>query len=198
MTEARRGPGRRPGSTDTRAHVLAAARTEFAAKGYDRTSVRGIARVAEVDPSLVHHYFGSKDRVFAAAMALPLDPGTDLPPIFDGPRDQVGERLVRFFLSVWGDAVTREPFLALLRSALSNEQAAAMLRGFVREGLFGRAVALVGGGPDREIRIEAAAAQLVGLALLRYVVKVEPLARASDEELIAIVAPVVQGYLAPP
>lgn len=198
MTAARRGPGRRPGSTDTRAHVLAAARSEFAAKGYDRASVRGIARAAEVDPSLVHHYFGSKDRVFAAAMALPLDPATDLPTVFDGPREQMGERLVRFFLSVWGEAVTREPFLALLRSALSNEQAAGMLRGFVREGLFGRALQLVDGAPDREIRIEAAAAQLVGLALLRYVVKVEPLARASDEELVTLVAPVVQAYLVGP
>ncbi|RJK96063.1 TetR family transcriptional regulator [Vallicoccus soli] len=195
MTGVRRG--RRAGGVDTRGAILAAARQEFAAHGYDRASVRGIARAAGVDPSLVHHYFdGGKEQVFLAAMELPVDPATAVPALVAGPHDGLGERLVRFMLSVWGDPRSRTPFLALLRSATTSEAGALLLRQFVTRALLARIAATLD-LPDRELRVEAAAAQLVGLALLRYVVRVEPLASASDDEVVALVAPTVQRYLSP-
>jgi len=190
----RRGPGRRPGATDTRAQILAAARGEFAARGYDGASVRAIARTAEVDPALVHHYFGTKEQVFVAAMELPFEPAALVPQLLAGDVTGLGERIVRFFLSVWGDPAGREPFLALLRSATTNEQAAAMLRGFVAQALLGR-IAEALDLPDRELRVTLAAGQLLGAALLRYVVRVEPLASASDDQVVALVAPAIQRYL---
>ena len=190
----RRGPGRRPGGADTRAQVLAAARTEFATRGYDGASVRGIARAADVDPALVHHYFGSKEQVFVAAMALPFDPSAVLPGVLAGDPDGLAERVLRLFLSVYEDPASREPFLALLRSAMSSEQAAAMLRGFVSSALLGRMAAAVE-LPDRELRVSLAAAQMVGVAMLRYVVGVEPLASATHEELVELLTPTLQRYL---
>jgi AcrR family transcriptional regulator len=193
--QPRRGPGRRPGAVDTRGDILAAARTEFAASGYDGATIRGIARAAGVDPALVHHYFGGKEQVFVAAMSLPVDPSVELPKVLSGDPAGRGERVVRFFLSIWGNAESRAPFLALLRSATTSEAAAAMMRSFVAEALVARVAATVPDLPDRELRIELSASHLVGLALLRYVIKVEPLAAASDDEIVAIVAPTVQRYL---
>src|SRR5688572_4944269 len=95
-TRPRRGPGRRPGATDTRGEILAAARTEFADNGYDGATIRGIARTAGVDPALVHHYFGGKEQVFVAAMALPFDPAVELPKVLAGDPRQRGERATRF------------------------------------------------------------------------------------------------------
>jgi AcrR family transcriptional regulator len=189
-----RGPGRRPGSADTRGEILAAARSEFATRGYGGTSMRGIARVAGVDPALVHHYFGGKEQVFVAAMELPFDPSIMLPQTFAGDRRGLGERLVRLFLSVWREADSRAPFLALLRSATTSEPAAAMMRSFVTEALVGRVAGMLD-VPDPELRCELAASHLMGLSLLRYVVKVEPLASADEEHVIAIVAPTIQRYL---
>lgn len=194
MTAPRKG--RRPGAVDTRGEVLAAARAEFASKGYAGTTVRGIAREAGVDPALVHHYFGGKDGVFAAAMELPLDFDVVLPSVLEGPPEALGERLVRLLMRVWGNEATRAPLLALVGSAISHEQAAEMLRGFVTSALLGR-VAEHLELPDRDLRVTVAASHLIGLAMLRYVVKVEPLASATDDEVVALVAPTVQRYLSP-
>ena len=112
-TPAKRGPGRRPGSADTRGEILDAARHEFAEKGYDGASVRGIARAASVDPALVHHFFGSKEQVFVAAMALPVDPGDLLPDVLAGDPAQLGERFARVFLGLWSDPEFREPMLGV-------------------------------------------------------------------------------------
>ncbi|MGH8869103.1 MAG: TetR family transcriptional regulator [Actinomycetes bacterium] len=193
-TGDRRGPGRRPGHEDTRGTILEAARRSFAEHGYDGSTVRGIARDADVDPALVHHYFGGKEQVFVAAMALPFEPSVVVPQILgDGP-DGVGERFVRFFLGVWGDPESRDPFLGLLRSATTNEEAATMMREFVSRALLGR-VADALDLPDAALRVEASASHLIGLALLRYVIKVEPLASASEEEVVALVAPTIQRYM---
>lgn len=194
---ARRGPGRRPGGEDTRGAVLDAARRSFAEKGYDGTTVRGIARLAGVDPALVHHYFGGKEQVFVAAMALPFDPSEVLPDLLAAGPEGVGERFVRFFLGVWRDPASRDPFLGLLRSATTHEQAAAMMREFVSEALLGRLAESLG-APDARFRTELAASHLVGLALLRHVIRVEPLASADEDEVVAYVAPVVQRYLGAP
>ena len=195
MTAPReRGPGRRPGSADTRGEILAAARAEFADKGYDGASIRSIARLAGVDPALVHHYFGGKEQVFVAAMELPVDPSQVLPHILAGDRADLGERVVRFFLSVWGNAGTRAPFLALLRSATTSEPGAAMMRSFVSEAITGRVAATLD-VPQPELRAALTASQLMGLALLRYVIRIGPLAAATDDEVVAIVAPTIQRYL---
>ena len=198
MSEAstRRGPGRRPGAPDTRAQILAAARECFGQSGYDGTTLRAVARAADVDPALVHHYFaGGKEQLFVEALELPFTPAVAVPDVVGDDLAGVGERVTRFFFWVWGDPERRAPFLALLRSAMSHEQAADMLRGFVTAALLDRVAAVVP-GPDARVRIELAMSQLVGVALLRYVVRAEPLASASEEEVVALVAPTVQRYLA--
>ena len=188
--------GRRPGSVDTKALILDSARRAFSERGYDAVTVRAIAADAGVDAALVHHYFGTKESVFVAALQLPFDPAVVAPAVLAGDPAQLGERLVRVLLSVWSSPQTREPILALFRSATTNEQAAALLREFVTRALLGRIAPAIE-GPDRELRVAGAASQLVGLALLRYVIGVEPLASASDDEVVALVAPHVQAYLAP-
>lgn len=192
-TTARRGPGRPSDGGDRRGAILAAARAEFAEKGYVGTSVRGIARAAEVDAALVHHYFGTKERVFVAAMELPFDPADRLPAVLAGDPARTGERLVRVFLGMWSEPQFRAPMLGLVRSAFTSEQGATMLREFVGTALLGRVAA--GLGLADPLRIEAAAAQLIGLVVLRYVVRLEPIASASEDELVALVAPAVQRYL---
>ncbi|MFD0685812.1 TetR/AcrR family transcriptional regulator [Actinomadura fibrosa] len=194
MTQAARparGPGRRPGPTETREAILAEARELFAEKGYDGASLRAIARAAGVDPALVHHFFGNKEGVFIEAMRFPVDPSVLLPQIMSGPRERLGEVMVRTFLGVWGDAARRAPLLAMLRSAMTNEKAAALMREFVTSALFARA-GEVAGVP--QIRIQAAAGQMIGLMILRYVLRVEPMASASEDELVELVAPALQRY----
>ncbi|HSK28169.1 MAG TPA: TetR family transcriptional regulator [Jiangellales bacterium] len=192
----RRGPGRRPGAPDTRGEILVAARSEFAEKGFEATSVRGIAARAGVDSALVHHYFGTKEKVFVAAMELTVDPAEIAGRMADGPADELAERVVRTFLSVWGNPTSRAPFLALLRSAIGHETAAALLRQFVTAIVLARIRPAVD-GPDVDLRLELMASHLVGLAVIRYVVRAEPLASASDEQVVALVAPVLQRYLTP-
>ena len=191
--QARRGPGRPADGGDRRALILAAAREEFAGKGYAAASVRGIARSAEVDPALVHHYFGTKEQVFVAAMELPIAPAELVPQILDGPADRLGERLVRTFLGSWASPDFRTPMLGMLRSAMTGEQGAAMLREFVGSALLGRIAAAI--GPVEPLRLQAAAAQMVGVVILRHVVRIEPMASASEDDLVALVAPAVQRYL---
>lgn len=187
-----RGPGRRPGPTETREKILAEARDLFAEKGYDGASLRAIARAAGVDPALVHHFFGNKEGVFVEAMRFPVDPAVILPHILAAPRDRLGETMVRTFLSVWGDPERRAPMLAMLRSAMTNERAALLLREFVTSALFGRAKQATAAPP---LGIQAAAGHMIGLMILRYVLRVEPLASATEDELIELVAPTIQRYL---
>lgn len=185
--------GRRPGATESRAAILDAARRLFGEKGYDATTIRGIARESGVDPALVHHFFGAKEHVFVAAMEFPFDPAESLPHVLAGDPEEIGERLVRFFLSVWNDPASRDPFLATVRSAATHEHAAATLREFVSSALVSRVADAAG---RSKLQVEAAAAQLMGLALLRYIVRVEPLASADEDTVVAMVAPTIQRYLA--
>jgi AcrR family transcriptional regulator len=198
VTARRRGRPPRAESADTRDRILAAAREEFSERGYEKTSVRGIAKAAGVDPALVHHYFGTKEQVFEASIEVAFAPALNAPEaIADGPLDQVGERLARFVLGVWENPATRNPLLAIVRSAVNNDTAAAVFRRLVSSQLLRRVAAQLH-LPDAELRAELAAAQLVGCAMLRYVIKVEPLASADLEQIVARVAPVVQGHLTGP
>lgn len=132
-------PGRRPGPTETREAILTEARELFAEKGYDGASLRAITRAAGVDPALVHHFFGNKEGVFVAAMRFPVDPAELLSRIMAVPREGHGETMVRTFLEVWGDPDRRAPLLAMLRSAMTNERAAALMCEFVTSAVFTRA-----------------------------------------------------------
>jgi AcrR family transcriptional regulator len=194
-TARRRGRPPRTESAGTRDRILDAAREEFSARGYEKTSVRGIAKSAGVDSALVHHYFGTKEQVFEAAVEVAFAPVlTARDTVLDGPLDEVGERMTRMIIGLWESPVTRAPLLAIVRSAVNNEIAAGVFRRLIASQLLRRIAGQLG-VPDAELRAELAAAQLVGIAMIRYVIKVEPLASADAEQIIGRVAPVVQGHL---
>ena len=189
-----RGAGRRPGSPDTRGEIVAAAQREFAAKGFDKTSLRGVARSAGVDPALVHHYFAGKEGLFLVAMQLPLDPRTVLPPALRGPREGVGERLVRTVLGLWDDPALRPRLLSVARSALSSEDTAHLLRdGFLRMVI--EQIATLPGIDDPQRRGALAGSQIVGLLVARYIVELEPVASMPAADLARTVGPTLERYL---
>lgn len=191
-TAERRRPGRRPGSADTRGEIITAARKIFSEKGFDKATIRGIAREAGVDPALVHHYFDTKEGIFVAALRLPVDPSKVIPLVLEGPREEVGERLVRFILTMTADPEAREPIMAVLRSAMTNERVVAMIREFLTMAVLNRVAEGVGVPP---IRMEVAFSQMFGVILMRYVLRLEPLASVEVEELVEILAPTIQRYL---
>jgi len=181
-------------SVDTRALIVAAATTEFTAKGYDSTSMRAIARRAGVDPSLVHHYFGDKADLFAETIRAPLRPDRLVAAVLDGPRDRVGENLVRALVTAVDDPKVSKRAVGLLRTALGQEFAAALLRQFISREVLGRIAATLG-GDQAELRASFAASQMVGLLVARYGVRIEPLASASVDEVVSRVGPVIQWHL---
>jgi AcrR family transcriptional regulator len=180
----------------TREKILAAARSHFGEAGYEGGTVRGIATGAEVDPALVLHYFGSKEGVFRAAMDFPIDPAEFIPRLLAPGLDGLGERLTRFFLDTW-DSPAGQPLLGLIRSVVGNESAAAIMREFISREVLGRlAKALEVDQP--QLRASLAASSLIGLAMLRYVVKLEPLASAPSDQVAGWVGPAIQRYLTDP
>ncbi|MEW1584269.1 TetR family transcriptional regulator [Micromonospora vinacea] len=193
-----RRTGRRPGNPGTREAILDAARTAFAERGFDAASIRAIAGTAQVDPALVHHYFGSKDQLFLAAMNFPVDPGQLVPKVLAGDRDGAGERMVRIFLGVW-DSPTGSAAQALLRSAMSNEWTARLLREFVTTQVLRRVLESLDVDPaELPLRGSLVATQMIGLAMMRHVVRLEPVASADPETLVATIGPTIQRYLTGP
>jgi AcrR family transcriptional regulator len=186
--------GRRPGESGTRVAIIEAARAGFAEAGFDRATIRGIAEDAGVDPALVHHYFGTKEDLFVAAMDLPVNPGVLAEGVLAEGLEGAGARLVRTFLSVWDSPPGRDILVGLIRTAVTNERAAAMLREFVRRALLERVASAIG-EPDGELRAAAIGSHMVGMAMLRYVIGLEPLASASIDEVTALLAPRIQSYL---
>ena len=187
----RRGP-RRDGA-DTRGAVLDAARARFAAHGYDGTKLRDVAADADVDVALVSYHFGSKDQLFAAAMALDVNPARLVEELTRDGLDGLGERLLRRLLELL-DADRGTPFVGLVRSAATNEQAAALLREFVEREVLVRLAGVIE-SPDPELRAALTGSQLVGVIMARYVVRVGPIARADRETLVAAIGPTLQRYL---
>lgn len=186
--------GRRVGESGSRDAILAAARRAFAERGYDGATIRTIAADARVDPALVHHFFGTKERLFVEAMRFPIVPSEVLAEVVTPDRERVGEAIVRTVLGVWERPESRAQGLALLRSAVTNERAAAMLRGFVSGAILGT-VASVARDEKAELRAALVGAQIVGLGIARFVVRLEPIAAATIDDLAAAVGPSVQRYL---
>jgi len=194
-TERRRG--RRPAGEDTRGAILAAARTEFGSRGYEATTMRGIARAAAVDARLVHHYFGGKEEIFVEAMGFPVRPQELVPALLSGPRDEIGQRLAFALLAIMDSDQGRARIVAMLSGALTSDAVARMLREFLTREILGPVAA--GLGADRgELRAALSASHLVGIALARVILRVEPLASMPAAEVAAIVGPVLRHYLTEP
>jgi AcrR family transcriptional regulator len=186
--------GRRAGAGDTREAILAAAREEFAARGFDRATIRGIATAAGVDPALVLHYFGCKAQLFGDAIRFPVEPAEVLRRSSVAGADSIGATLVRSYLDSWDDEENRPRLVALLRSAMTNDAALEQVRGYLDRKVFGpvtRELAL----PDGELRATLVGSQLIGLGMMRYVTHIEPLASASKDDLVAAIGPSIQRYL---
>lgn len=191
--ERSRRRGRRPGGTDTRAELLAAARVEFAERGYGGATVRVIADRAGVDPAMVNHWFGGKEALFTTSLELPVDPDIVLAQVLPGDPEQLGRRIVEMFLQVW-DPTSGGPLVALIRSVAGHEDAARLIREFIVRVILSRVVHPV--APDQpDMRAALCATQLIGLGMIRYVLKLEPLASADHATVIATVAPNMQRYL---
>lgn len=191
MSRTRRG--RRPAGEDTRAALVDAARVEFIERGFDAATVRAIAGRAGVDPAMVNHWFGGKEELFVAALDIPVNPDEVIPRLLAGDPEQLAQRIVRTFLTVW-DANGGGALAALIRSVASHEAAARMMREFVTRVVLGRVVSTV--APDRvELRAALCGTQVIGLGMVRYVLRLEPLASADHDTVVAAVAPNLQRYL---
>lgn len=198
MTEptsgTRRRTGRRPGSPETRERILVSARQLFAHGGMDKTSMRAIAAAAEVDPALIHHYFGSKRDLFLAAIELPVDPQTVIDAFAAAPVDELGTVLVRNLLRLW-DGEARDALLAIFRSNLVSGDTT-VIRSFILDVMLKDIAPRVdspqGSG---QTRINLVASQVAGLLLTRYLMRFEPLASMTADEVATAVAPTLQRYL---
>jgi len=198
VTETRRQRGRRPGRQNTREAVLQAARLAFAEAGYDRASVRQIAAAAGVDTALVHHYFGTKEQLFQAAVEFPVDLPTTLARVADGPVGGLGQRLVDTFLEAWEHPVSGPALEALIRGALAHRVYGRLIREFFAVHIVRSVgVRLEGVVPADEVPIRAnfVASQLFGLAVVRYLLRFEPMASLPRDAVATTVAPTIQRYL---
>ncbi len=190
-----RRSGRRAGSPDTRGEILDAARQVFSDLGYDRATMRTIATRADVDPALIYHYFETKDDLFAASIDLPIPPTEVLRNVLEGDRIHVGRRLAETFFIVWEQEEARRSLLGILRSAMGGEDRAAnAFRQFLMTAVLDHIAPMIP-GKDSRLRALLMASQLVGVAMTRYVMRLEPIASASVEEIIDLVAPRVQSYV---
>jgi AcrR family transcriptional regulator len=169
----------------------------FAATGFDKTSVREIAAGAGVDPALIRHYFGTKAELFRETMGWPFDPTDIATRIGGGPPGEIGARLTRVFFDAWERPESRAPLMAILRGSATHEESASLVRQFIGGQVY-RQLAAVLMGPDAELRIDLAMSQLLGIAYLRHILHVEPIASAPVEEVVRRVAPVITAHLSTP
>ena len=187
--------GRRGGATASRDHILEAARRLFAEHGFEGTSLRQVARAAGVDPAMVHHFFNGKDELFAVSVELPADPGQVLAGVADTDPGQRAATVVRAVLRLW-ESPAQPSLVAFLRGTLGSRAKTALLREVVNRTVISRVMVGVPGMPDEvALRGDLVATQMVGLMMVRYVVRLEPLASAAPEDVVRLVAPTVQRYL---
>jgi len=192
-TQPQRG-GRRPGESGTRETILAAARGAFAELGYDRTTIPGIAADAVVDPALVIHFFGSKDELFGAALEIPVEPGVVLERAAAADPYQVGATIARAFLEAWEPPDNRQRLVAMVRSAMTNEVALRMVREYLGRRVFGLITQALG-VPNAQLRANFVGSQFIGLAMMRYITSIKPIASPPVGQLVAAIGPTVQRYL---
>lgn len=192
-----RPSGRRLGDSGTRGAILRAARRQFADLGYDRTSLRGIAFEAGVDPGLVSHFHGTKQRLFVTVVELPFRPADVVPRLFEGDRGSVGERVARFLLEVLDSEDSRGRIVGLVRAAASDPEAARMVRELITTQLFTPLAEHLGSDRPR-LRANFLGAQVVGLVMARHVVALEPLAVVDADTVVAVLAPNIQRLLVDP
>jgi len=189
--------GRRQGEPVSRDAVLSAAKERFATEGYEKTTLRAIARDAHVDPSMVLYLFGSKEELFRESLRLIVDPEVLVAALTGATDDEpdIGTRMVRTYLRIWETPDTAATVRAMLQSATSNSHAHDAFRGFMQNYVLTAVSGVLGGGEQARLRATLAASQLVGTALLRYVIEVPPLATLPVEEVVALIAPTVTRYL---
>nr|WP_090344363.1 TetR family transcriptional regulator [Mycolicibacterium malmesburyense]CRL75824.1 transcriptional regulator [Mycolicibacterium malmesburyense] len=189
--------GRRQGEPVSRDAVLAAARKRFGAEGYEKTTLRAIARDAHVDPSMVLYLFGSKAELFRESLNLVVAPGALVSALAGGPDDDpdIGTRMARAYLRIWQSPESGPTMVAMLQSATSNPDAHEAFRGFMQDHVLRAVSAELGGGEEARLRALLAASQLVGTAVLRFVMKIPPLATLPDDDLVRLLAPTVTRYL---
>ncbi|GAT10519.1 transcriptional regulator [Mycolicibacterium novocastrense] len=177
--------------------VLAAARKRFAAEGYEKTTLRAIAGDAHVDPSMVLYLFGSKAELFRASLNVVVDPGALVSALAGNSDDDpdIGTRMVRAYLRIWQSPETGPTMVAMLQSATSNSDAHEAFRGFMQDYVLSAVSQELGGTEQARLRALLAASQLVGTAILRFVMKIAPLATLPDDDLVRLLAPTVTRYL---
>lgn len=187
--------GRRGGVTASREHILEAARRLFAEHGFEGTSLRQVARAAGVDPAMIHHFFNGKDELFALSVELPADPEQMLAGVADSDPSHRAELIVRAVLRLW-ESPAQPGLVAFLRGTLGSKAKTALLRDIVARTVISRIMAGVPGPPQEvALRGDLVGTQMVGLMMVRYVVRLEPLASASPDDVVRLVAPNVQRYL---
>ncbi|MCJ0904185.1 TetR family transcriptional regulator [Rhodococcus sp. ARC_M6] len=186
--------GRRPGKSETRTQILESARRAFSRNGFRQATIRSIALDAEVDPALIHHYFGSKEQLFTAAIALPLDPRIVLAPVQASTNEQLGATLLTAVIGVW-ESEHRDAVLAAFRSAISGD-GSQLIQSFLLNIVLRDIIPRVDTPPGSGLlRAELVASQIAGLLMTRYILELDPLKSLSVDALIPLVAPNLQRYL---
>ncbi|MGF7124248.1 TetR family transcriptional regulator [Rhodococcus sp. BE178] len=189
--------GRRPGRSGTRDRILQVARNQFASKGFDHTTIRSIASESGVDSALVHHYFGTKQRLLVDAIELPIDPATILGALEAAPVDALGETLARTVIGVW-DSTHQPAVVAAVRSALTGGEEN-LVRSFLLEvalkGIAARVDSPTGTG---DLRVALVASQMTGLFVTRHLLRIEALRTLSTEQTVQLIAPTLQRYFTGP
>jgi AcrR family transcriptional regulator len=187
-------PGRPPGPSDTRDRILASARELFARNGIDKTSIRAIATAAGVDGALVHHYFGTKQQLFVAAVEIPVDPLLVLGPLRETPIDELGLKLPSLLLPLW-DSEMGSGLIATLRSLLAGNEVS-LVRSFLQEVVAAEVGTRVDDPPGSgRIRVQFVASQLVGVVMARYILELEPFKSLPVQQVAETIAPNLQRYL---
>ena len=186
--------GRRQGEPVSREVVVAAAKKRFAQDGYEKTTLRAIAHDAQVDPSMVLYLFGSKEELFRESLRLVLDPDVLVAALTEGEGD-VGTRMLRLYLRIWETPDSAASMRVMLQSATSNTDAHEAFRGFMQSYVLPAVSGVFGGGDQARLRAMLAGSQLVGVAMLRYVMQIPPLATLTGDEVTRLIAPTLTRYL---
>jgi AcrR family transcriptional regulator len=190
----RKRPGRPPGTSDTRDRILSTARELFARNGIGNTSIRAIASGAGVDAALVHHYFGTKEQLFAAAVHIPIDPMQVIGPLREVPLDELGLVLPSLLLPLW-DSEMGAGLVATMRSLLAGSDVS-LIRSFLQDVVSVEVGARVDSPPGSgRIRVQFVASQLVGVVMARYILELDPFKSLPVQQIVETIAPNLQRYL---